>query len=138
MKQMSRIFLVALPLGLWGCSGIGPGEDSPRSLETDFGLFYVSYQPLGGEVPFNESFSLDIQVYEGNDHAILVTDAEIFVDATMPAHGHGMNTVPQVFPYGDGTFRVDGLLFHMRGEWRLDVTVIEGSDFDIAHFVIQM
>lgn len=45
------------------------------------------------------------------------------VDATMPAHRHGMNYKPSIQALGPGRWRVEGLLFHMPGQWalRLDV-----------------
>lgn len=39
------------------------------------------------------------------------------VDATMPAHQHGMNYLPSVVAEGAGRFRADGLLLHMPGSW---------------------
>lgn len=45
------------------------------------------------------------------------------VDATMPAHRHGMNYRPTLQPLGDGLWRVEGLLFHMRGAWELTLSV---------------
>lgn len=41
------------------------------------------------------------------------------VDATMPAHRHGMNYRPTLQALGDGRWRVEGLLFHMPGSWEL-------------------
>lgn len=41
------------------------------------------------------------------------------VDASMPAHRHGMNYQPTLQRLGDGQWRADGLLFHMRGRWEL-------------------
>ena len=41
------------------------------------------------------------------------------VDADMPAHRHGMNYRPTVQVLGGGRYRVEGLLFHMAGAWRL-------------------
>ncbi|MEN9628582.1 MAG: hypothetical protein RJA10_1809 [Pseudomonadota bacterium] len=41
------------------------------------------------------------------------------VDADMPAHRHGMNYRPTVQALGGGRYRVEGLLFHMAGAWRL-------------------
>ena len=49
------------------------------------------------------------------------------VDATMPAHRHGMNYRPSLQPLGDGRWRVEGLLFHMRGTWALTLSVQAGS-----------
>jgi hypothetical protein len=47
------------------------------------------------------------------------------VDATMPAHRHGMNYRPSLHPLGEGRWRVDGMLWHMAGAWelRFDVEV---------------
>ena len=43
------------------------------------------------------------------------------VDATMPAHRHGMNYRPTLTALGGGRWRVEGLLFHMPGTWELRV-----------------
>lgn len=43
------------------------------------------------------------------------------VDATMPAHRHGMNYRPSVTPLGPGRWQVDGLMFHMGGTWALQL-----------------
>jgi hypothetical protein len=45
----------------------------------------------------------------------------VVVDATMPAHRHGMNYRPVVTPGAEGSYRASGLLFHMPGDWRLTV-----------------
>jgi hypothetical protein len=51
---------------------------------------------------------------------------EMMFTATMPSHGHGMNTEPQVIANDDGTFGVTGMLLHMEGWWEMtaDVTVM--------------
>ncbi len=41
------------------------------------------------------------------------------LDATMPAHRHGMNYRPTLVPLGGGVWRVEGLLWHMPGAWEL-------------------
>ena len=45
------------------------------------------------------------------------------VDATMPAHRHGMNYRPSLQALGGGRWRVDGLLWHMPGTWSLRLEV---------------
>lgn len=45
------------------------------------------------------------------------------VDATMPAHRHGMNYRPSLQALGGGRWRVDGLLWHMPGTWALRLEV---------------
>jgi len=52
---------------------------------------------------------------------------EIVVDATMPAHGHGMNYRPSIDPLGAGRFRFTGLMLHMPGTWRLSFDLYQGD-----------
>lgn len=52
------------------------------------------------------------------------------VDADMPAHRHGMNYRASVTPLGGGRFRVEGLLFHMPGQWRLIVELRSGGSVE--------
>ena len=37
------------------------------------------------------------------------------IDAIMPAHDHGMKVEPTIETIGEGTFRVEGMRFHMQG-----------------------
>lgn len=41
------------------------------------------------------------------------------IDATMPAHRHGMNFRPTIVAIGPGLYRAEGMMFHMPGTWRL-------------------
>ena len=43
---------------------------------------------------------------------------EIRIDATMPAHGHGMNYRPAAARTAPGHYRFTGLMLHMPGTWR--------------------
>jgi hypothetical protein len=54
------------------------------------------------------------------DRAPVAVDG-LRVDATMPAHGHGMNYRAEVGPRPGGGYRVEGLLFHMPGAWQVTV-----------------
>jgi hypothetical protein len=65
-------------------------------------------QPIG----LSQPFSLQVRLCPAS--------AELrAVDATMPAHRHGMNYRPSLQALGDGRWRADGLLWHMRGGWEL-------------------
>ena len=66
----------------------------------------------------------------GQPFALLVTlcpaHAQLLrVDATMPEHRHGMNYRASVEALGEGRWRVEGLLWHMRGRWDLTLDVRE-------------
>jgi hypothetical protein len=52
---------------------------------------------------------------------------DIAVDATMPAHGHGMNYRPVSQRLATGHFRVQGLMLHMAGHWRLTIDLFQGD-----------
>jgi len=43
------------------------------------------------------------------------------LDATMPAHGHGMNFKPKIVAIGPGLYRAEGMMFHMPGTWQLSL-----------------
>ena len=95
------------------------------SLTTDGGSFEVKLGSTPRPIPLNELFELNVEVRalgEAKDSNPLWLD----VTATMPAHKHGMNTLPRVEDLGDGRFVVRGLLFHMAGEWELEFDVVKG------------
>lgn len=54
------------------------------------------------------------------------------VDATMPAHGHGMNTTPVVESSANGSFSVSGMQLHMPGTWRFAFEVMESATSTIV------
>ena len=51
----------------------------------------------------------------------------IAIDATMPAHGHGMNYRPKAEPAGPGRYRFTGLMLHMPGTWRVTFDLVQGT-----------
>ena len=50
------------------------------------------------------------------------------IDATMPEHKHGMNYAPTLKALGQGRYRVEGLLFHMPGDWEVAFDVRSGGE----------
>lgn len=49
------------------------------------------------------------------------------VNATMPAHRHGMNYKPEIVSLGGGRYEGRGFLFHMPGLWEIELTVYAGG-----------
>jgi len=45
------------------------------------------------------------------------------LDASMPAHGHGMNYKASINWLDDGLVEANGMLFHMPGQWRVTVNL---------------
>lgn len=100
---------------------------NPTILPSSKGELEVWYIiPVGSQVPLNESFNLHVQVYEVRDEIIRfpLRNVSLSVDAGMPEHMHGMNVQPKITQMKDGSFLVEGMLFHMPGRWELyfDIT----------------
>ncbi len=97
------------------CSTIGSnalpiGEQARVALQAD------------RKIQIGEAFSLTLTVC-GKD----LNSANVAIDATMPAHGHGMNYTPKHTVLSQDsnsmTVQVDGLRLHMPGEWQWLVTL---------------
>jgi hypothetical protein len=53
-----------------------------------------------------------------------VNGAVISVTGGMPLHNHGLPTEPRMTTeLGDGNYIVEGMRFHMNGDWELTITV---------------
>jgi len=133
---MRRAILAVVLLA--GCSAPRPAppvETPAATLPADLprdgvasadGTYFVAFASVPSPIPANAEFALDVAVLTP-DRRALVPDAALAIDATMPAHGHGMNVVPRVVPAGSGRFRVEGLVWHMSGAWRIDFDVTRGA-----------
>ncbi len=82
---------------------------------------------LGNQLAVSEPFSATVRVC-GEYSAT----PEVALDATMPAHGHGMNYTPEVqlvnANASETVYRFDGLVMHMPGEWEWAVSVTADGD----------
>jgi hypothetical protein len=108
--------------------------DGFRRGETDGGTL-VAWRPLGGELPRNRHFDLEVWIVRAGEP---VRGAELLVRADMPEHGHGMNVEPRAYAQSDGSYRVRGLLLHMGGRWELALHVVEPGRFQRAVFELEL
>lgn len=99
------------------------------------GTYLVCWRPLGGRVPRNEDFTLEVWVLRAGAP---VRDAFLGVSAWMPDHGHGMLRQPRPAAQDDGSFRVEGMLLHMRGHWQLFFEVLEGNVAETAECALEL
>jgi hypothetical protein len=115
-------------------------DDTGWTVETaatsEGGSFYMMYSADPDPIPFNEPFQLIAMVHNGADHNMMYSDVTLEVNATMPEHGHGMNTAPTVTVDDIGMITVDGMLFHMRGWWKMDFTATQGDTTETATFYV--
>jgi hypothetical protein len=107
-------FVLALAMAAPPVLACTPALEGARALQSaSYGL---AFRPVPAPIPSGRHFVLEIAVC-AKDGAALPALSK--VDATMPAHRHGMNYRPSITARPDGRFRVEGLMFHMPGRWEL-------------------
>ena len=89
--------------------------------------YVVAWRADPAPIAVSRHFALDIVVCPKTG---TVLPKSLMVDATMPAHRHGMNYRPTITTVGAGRFRAEGLMFHMPGAWELafDVVAADGTE----------
>lgn len=104
--------------------------DCPLDLGQGTGLvvfsqrLMVALRPDPLQIEVGQPFSLIMNVCSKRGEP-----AELLaLDATMPAHKHGMNYAAKIVPGVNGRYRVEGLVFHMPGEWELVLDVRFGGE----------
>jgi hypothetical protein len=80
------------------------------------GAVQAAWKVEGAPITVGRHFAIEVQLCPAD--AVLAR-----VDATMPAHRHGMNYRPSLKRLGDGRWRAEGLMFHMPGAWELRLDV---------------
>lgn len=103
------------------------------SVVTEGGLYRVAIAPEAGTIPLGEihSWVVEIETADGEDFV----PTRLAFDGGMPQHGHGFVTAPRVTrSLGAGRFLVEGVKFHMGGDWTLRVEVVGPRGPDVAVF----
>lgn len=143
------VALVAV-LGMLGCGAheeSGASGDSldpsamahpaPGSAPTQAGLYQVSISPEAGAVPLGRIHDWVVEVRTADGEAFV--PARLAFDGGMPQHGHGFLTAPRVTrSLGTGRLLVEGVKFHMGGDWTLRVEVVGPGGPDVAVFRVRV
>jgi hypothetical protein len=108
-------------------------DSFPMQAVSNDGSYLVACRPRPDPVPFNEPFELDLVVLRP-DTRTPVVDAQVFVDADMPEHRHGMNTRALVRRNADGSLSVSGMHFFMAGYWEIYVDIERDGVVERAQF----
>lgn len=82
-------------------------------------------QFASARLALNQATSVSFRITKA-DGSRLVPQATVQLRLLMIAHGHGMTTRPVIMRGDDDTFRADGILLHMAGEWTIFLDVDEG------------
>ena len=86
--------------------------------------YTVAYATTPDPIPVGQHFVVDFSVCT---HGGAKLPQAVRVDASMPEHKHGMNYRPGVTTVRPGTYRAEGLLFHMPGRWDLTFDLVAGN-----------
>lgn len=107
-----------------------PLEDpSFHRIQSRGGGYTLCWRPVAGRVPRNANFELEVWLFAGTEP---VPGVELYVRGWMPDHAHGMLHVPRTVDQGDGSYRVSGMLLHMRGHWQLFFDLVRDGSADVA------
>jgi hypothetical protein len=110
-----------------------PVESVESGVLSENGMYRASYTSEVVPLPVNQIhiWTLHVETADGEP----VENATITVDGGMPAHGHGLPTVPQITDYlGDGNYRVEGMKFNMPGAWVITFTIEMDGQEDTVTF----
>lgn len=107
-------------------TGAGAGETSWTSAR---GLYVVAYSSELMPPRINQLHAWVLHIEDANGAP--VTAAEIEASGGMPAHDHGLPTRPRVTQeLGGGDYLLEGLRFHMAGEWELTLVITAAGKRD--------
>ena len=95
----------------------------------------IQNHALGGTVPKNEPFEIEVWVYADNQP---LPGVALVAGGWMPEHGHGMVRLPRTEDRGDGSYLVSGMLFHMRGHWKLQFDIVQETYSERAEFALDI
>ena len=105
--------------------------DDANSWLSRSGHFRVSYESDLQPIVINRMHRWTLNVVDRDGEP--VTGATITVTGGMPAHDHGLPTSPQVTrELAPGRYLLEGLRFHMRGEWQIEVAIDVGELHDVV------
>lgn len=112
------LLLLLFAPALW-MSGAAAGEAGDWVSER--GVYRLRFESSIDPIEINRIHSWQLHV---TADGAPVTGAAISVLGGMPAHDHGLPTSPRITQeLGAGTYRLDGMRFHMRGEWEVMIEI---------------
>lgn len=98
----------------------GPAAETLTEVSQPAGLHVSMYSELE-PLTINQMHSWIIEVRDAQGEP--VADAVIRVEGGMPLHNHGLATSPQVTGQGEGRYQLQGMRFHMNGDWELRLQI---------------
>ena len=129
---MRRAPTAAAAVLLAGLGGLFPNPLAAGCVLPDAGMvmhpqspsmFSASLRTSPSPVTVGVPFVVDLTVCSAEGARV----DRLTIDATMPAHRHGMNYKPEIVAKGPGNYEGRGFLFHMPGRWEIALAVYTGE-----------
>jgi len=123
---------------------VAPGEVQPQaeprlySNRSRAGSYEVSWRAVGQPIPLNEPFELEVTVVLASDPESRVSGAQVYLQASMPEHNHGMLREPQAREVEPGVYRIEGMLLHMTGYWLVLLDVVKDGIAETTEFELTL
>jgi len=109
--------LFMMPL-LWTGKADAEGRTEWQSAR---GVYTVTVVSSLEPIDINQMHSWTLHI---TAEGVPVANAELAVEGGMPAHDHGLPTRPRVtMELGDGNYKLDGMRFHMQGDWEISIEI---------------
>lgn len=112
-------------------------DDPAHPRFSEAGLYRVSLRPQDDRVPLGRIHAWILRLETRDGESFL--PRRIAFSGGMPQHGHGFETEPRVTRgIGGDAFLVEGVKFHMAGDWTLRVEVVGPEGPDVAVFQVRV
>ena len=106
-----------------------PAPDPANALSTDLGRYRIAYASVLQPLAINRIHAWVVHVADADGQP--VEGAELAVSGGMPAHDHGLPTAPRMTRnLGGGNYLVEGMRFHMGGDWEVTLAVLGPDGMD--------
>ena len=127
MAAVKAKYLLAVTLCVLLHQNVAAGD----AWESKRGLFIVSYESALQPIGINRIHNWQLHI--ANAGGDPVTSADVEVVGGMPLHNHGLPTRPLVTEeLGEGNYRLEGMRFHMAGDWELTITIVADGKTDVV------
>ena len=104
-------------------------NETPDRWPSERGLYVVGFTSSLDPIPINKMHEWTLRLEDANGDP--VDGAELSIAGGMPEHDHGLPTSPRVTEnLGDGDYRLQGIRFHMKGNWQIIISIFDGPTVD--------
>lgn len=124
-----------------GALGMAAAAEEPADVAdrwtSERGKYVVSFSSSIDPMPINKMFEWTLHVEDADGEP--VDGARFAIAGGMPEHNHGLPTSPRVTEdLGNGDYRLQGIRFHMKGNWQFIISIFEGAQADRVVIDLQL